>query len=91
MHKMYLKRKISFVLPVLFCLLPFIIHAQADIAQELSLKEVIEKTMEGNHQLKVANYQWEAAVSKVNGTKAYYLPQVQVSWDLSLRSCFTNK
>lgn len=50
--------------------------AQDQVAVNLSLEDAIARTLSDNRQIAVAGYEYEAALSDVNRSKAFFLPQV---------------
>ncbi|MCP4123988.1 MAG: TolC family protein [Bacteroidetes bacterium] len=53
--------------------------AQEAVTESLSLEEAVDRTMKGNRQIRVADYEYQSAQSDVNKMKSYYLPQVDAT------------
>ena len=67
------------IISVFILLFQFGIITAQQAVVPLSLEEAIGRTMENNRQIKVADFEYMAALSDVDKMKSIYLPQVEAS------------
>lgn len=67
------------MLPLIWLFQWGIITAQNPVTTELSLSDALDKTMNNNQQIKVADYEYMSAQVDVEKMKSLYLPQIEAS------------